>query len=169
MLNILKEFTELPDNVKLVQLSKLMCSSDDVEKSKKEFQCLLHSLPVDLVSSDHSHHFCFYCFLHFETAYMRALSKWKQFQPNTELYFIFLSIFCQVSSADVRGFGTLLLDATRKNKPDFVRLLLEYRLYSFLMTLPKSLSIACICHLGHIQRCPTFYKPVGGQLYTGMA
>ena len=54
VLDILKEFTELPDNVKLVQLSKLMCSSGDVEKSKEEFQDLLHSLPLDLVSSDHS-------------------------------------------------------------------------------------------------------------------
>lgn len=62
VLDILKEFTELPDNVKLVQLSKLMCSSDDVEKSKEEFQGLLHSLPVDLVSSDHSHYLHFDCF-----------------------------------------------------------------------------------------------------------
>ena len=62
VLDILKEFTELPDNVKLVQLSKLMCSSEDVEKSKEEFKGLLHSLPVDLVSSDHSHYLHCDCF-----------------------------------------------------------------------------------------------------------
>ena len=51
MLKILEEFTEIPDKVKLLQLSKLMSSSDNVEKSKDEFQSILSSLPADLVSS----------------------------------------------------------------------------------------------------------------------
>ena len=51
MLKILEEFTEIPDKVKLLQLSKLMGSSDDVEKSKEEFQSILRSIPADLVSS----------------------------------------------------------------------------------------------------------------------
>ena len=54
VLDILSEYTDISVTVKLVQLSKLMYSSDNVEKSKEEFQSLLHSLPLDLVSSDHS-------------------------------------------------------------------------------------------------------------------
>ena len=50
VLKILGEFTDLPDKVKLQQLYKLMYS-DNVEKSKEEFQSILRSLPVDLVSS----------------------------------------------------------------------------------------------------------------------
>ena len=51
MLKILTEFTDIPDKVKLLQLSKLMGSSDNVEKSKEEFQRILCSIPADLVSS----------------------------------------------------------------------------------------------------------------------
>ena len=51
VLNVLGEFTELPDKVKLLRLYKLMYSDDDLEKAKEEFQSILRSLPVDLVSS----------------------------------------------------------------------------------------------------------------------
>ena len=51
VLNVLGEFMELPDKVKLLRLYKLMYSDDDVEKAKEEFQSILRSLPVDLVSS----------------------------------------------------------------------------------------------------------------------
>ena len=47
MLKILEDFTEIPDKVKLLQLSKLMDSSDNVEK----FRRILRSLPADLVST----------------------------------------------------------------------------------------------------------------------
>ena len=51
MLKILTEYREIPDKVKLLQLSKLMGSSDDVKKSKDEFQSILCSLPTNLVST----------------------------------------------------------------------------------------------------------------------
>ena len=51
VLNVLAEFTEIPDKVKLLRLYKLMHSDDNVEKAKEEFQSILRSLPVDLVSS----------------------------------------------------------------------------------------------------------------------
>ena len=53
MLKILLEYKEMPDSVKLVQMSELMCSArtaaanmeeDEAEKFKKEFQEILHSL-----------------------------------------------------------------------------------------------------------------------------
>ena len=55
MLNILAEFAEIPDKVKILQLSRLMFwpglgRSDNLEKLKEEFQSILHSLPADLVS-----------------------------------------------------------------------------------------------------------------------
>ena len=51
MFKILAEFTEIPDKVKLLQLSKMMqSSSDNVENSKEEFQSILSTLPADLVS-----------------------------------------------------------------------------------------------------------------------
>ena len=50
VLKILAEFTELSDQVKLLQLYNLMYS-DDVENSKEEFQSILQSVPVDLVNS----------------------------------------------------------------------------------------------------------------------
>ena len=50
VLKILAEFTEITDKVKLLQLYNLM-NSDNFEKSKEEFQSILRSLPVDLVSS----------------------------------------------------------------------------------------------------------------------
>ena len=51
MLKILKEFTEIPDKVKLLQLSKMIeRSSDNVENLNEEFQSILSSLPADLVS-----------------------------------------------------------------------------------------------------------------------
>ena len=54
VLNILAEFTELSDKVKLLQLYKLMYS-DIVENSKEEFLSILRTLPVDVVSSVYSH------------------------------------------------------------------------------------------------------------------
>ena len=49
VLSILAEFSELTDNMKLIQLSYLM--NKDEQKSKKmvEFENLLNSLSVDLV------------------------------------------------------------------------------------------------------------------------
>ena len=54
VLNVLAEFTELSDKVKLLQLYKLMFS-DIVENSKEEFLGILRTLPVDVVSSVYSH------------------------------------------------------------------------------------------------------------------
>ena len=50
VLKILAEFTEITDKVKLLQLYNLM-NSDNFEKSREEFQRILRSLPVHLVSS----------------------------------------------------------------------------------------------------------------------
>ena len=54
VLNILSEFTELSDKVKLLQLYNLMYS-DMVENSREEFQKILRTVPADLVSSVYSH------------------------------------------------------------------------------------------------------------------
>ena len=51
VLKILAEFTQITDKVKLLQLYNLMNQTDNVEKLKEEFQSILRSLPVDLVSS----------------------------------------------------------------------------------------------------------------------
>ena len=48
VLEILAEFTDITDKVKLLQMSFLM-SSDKPKKSKEEFQSILESLPLDLV------------------------------------------------------------------------------------------------------------------------
>ena len=53
VLNILAEFTELPNKVKLLQLYNLMYFGN-VENLKEEFQSILHSVPVELVSFDFS-------------------------------------------------------------------------------------------------------------------
>ena len=56
MLKLLAEFAEIPDKVKLLQLSNLMQSSpDNLEKSKEEFQSILRSLPADLVKMIEQH------------------------------------------------------------------------------------------------------------------
>ena len=49
VLEILAEFTDITDKVKLLQMSFLM-SSDKPKKSKEEFSSILESLPVDLVT-----------------------------------------------------------------------------------------------------------------------
>ena len=50
LLNILSKFTEIPDKVKLVQLSHLMYKSEKPKKERGvEFKTLLTSLPIDLV------------------------------------------------------------------------------------------------------------------------
>ena len=92
VLKILAEFTEITDKVKLLQLYNLM-NSDNFEKSKEEFQNILRSLPVDLVSSMFSNfQFLFpsvrFLISHFETAilkmytvyYTRRSFKMKPFQ-----------------------------------------------------------------------------------------
>ena len=49
-LAILKEFGEIPDDVKFVQLTRLMNHGDGYgEKAKKEFAEMLRTMPVDLV------------------------------------------------------------------------------------------------------------------------
>merc|ERR1719339_367646 len=50
VLAILAEFTEITDRVKLLQIFFLM-NSDKPKKSKEEFQSILESLPMDLVST----------------------------------------------------------------------------------------------------------------------
>merc|ERR1719209_2630299 len=50
VLAILAEFTEITDRVKLLQMSYLIYN-DKPKKSKEEFQSILESLPVDLVST----------------------------------------------------------------------------------------------------------------------
>ena len=48
MLKILEEFTEIPDKVKLLQLSRAMYK-EDTEEAKKKFKELLRSLTPELV------------------------------------------------------------------------------------------------------------------------
>ena len=48
VLEILTEFTEITEKVKLLQMSFLM-NSDKPKKAKEEFRNILESLPVDLV------------------------------------------------------------------------------------------------------------------------
>ena len=56
MLRLLAEFTEMPDHIKLVYLSKLMYKgecwgySHDKAKAREDFQKILSTLPVELVS-----------------------------------------------------------------------------------------------------------------------
>ena len=75
VLDILSEYTDISVTVKLVQLSQLMYSSDNVEKSKEEFQSLLPSLPLDLVSSDHSNFIQFLHFSRFKTAHNTSICR----------------------------------------------------------------------------------------------
>ena len=49
MLSLLAEFTEMPDNIKLFRLSKLMNKVDQKSKEREEFKKILSSLPVELV------------------------------------------------------------------------------------------------------------------------
>ena len=49
LLTIFAEFTETPDNIKLIQLSKLMQKDGQKTKIKIEFENLLNSLSVELV------------------------------------------------------------------------------------------------------------------------
>ena len=53
MISLLAEFTEMPDHIKLLVLSKLMYKSENKAKEKEEFKNLLSSLSVDLVSPLH--------------------------------------------------------------------------------------------------------------------
>ena len=50
MISLLAEFTEMPDHVKLIYLSKLMYKGEDKAKEREEFKNILGSLPVELVS-----------------------------------------------------------------------------------------------------------------------
>ena len=56
MLCLLAEFTEMPDHIKLVYLSKLMYKGEcwgyvqDKAKAREDFRKILSSLPVELVS-----------------------------------------------------------------------------------------------------------------------
>ena len=47
--NILAEFTETPDRIKLVQLSHIMDKEEAISKTLAEFNNLLSSVPVDMV------------------------------------------------------------------------------------------------------------------------
>merc|ERR1719234_2289054 len=50
VLHILSKFMEMPDYVKLIQLA-LLVNSDKADESNEEFHRILHSLPVDMVST----------------------------------------------------------------------------------------------------------------------
>ena len=47
-LEILREFVEIPDDVKFVRLGRLLYHGDE-EMAKKEFAEMMRTLPVDLV------------------------------------------------------------------------------------------------------------------------
>ena len=49
MLSLLAEFTEMPDNIKLFRLSKLMNKVEQKSKEREEFKKILSSMPVELV------------------------------------------------------------------------------------------------------------------------
>ena len=49
MLSLLAEFTEMPNDIKLFRLSKLMNKVDQKSKEREEFKKILSSLPVELV------------------------------------------------------------------------------------------------------------------------
>ena len=49
MLSLLAEFTEMPNDIKLFRLSKLMNKVEQKSKEREEFKKILSSLPVDLV------------------------------------------------------------------------------------------------------------------------
>ena len=48
--NLLAEFTEMPDPIKLFLLSMLMYKGENKDKEREEFKNLLSSLTVELVS-----------------------------------------------------------------------------------------------------------------------
>ena len=101
LLKLLAEFKEIPDNVKILQLSMLIREGlgggereNNVEKLKEEFQKILCSLPLETVK------------------HLFLLNP-----PNQNI---------QVSSKNANGYGTLLQTAVTENKIDLVRLLLEF-------------------------------------------
>ena len=49
MLSLLAEFTEMPNDIKLFRLSKLMNKVEQKSKEREEFKKILSSLPVELV------------------------------------------------------------------------------------------------------------------------
>ena len=57
MLALLAQFTEMPDDIKLFQLSKMMHTSQQKTKEMEEFKKILSSLPVELVSALINRHF----------------------------------------------------------------------------------------------------------------
>ena len=106
LFKILAGSKEIPDNVKILQLSMLIEEglagegrASDVEKLKEEFRKILHSLSL-------------------ETVKILFLIN----PPNQNI---------QVSVKDVKRYGTLLQMAVMENKQDLVRLLLEFGFVSF--------------------------------------
>ena len=49
MLSLLAEFTEMPNDIKLFRLSKLMNKVEKSKERREEFKKILSSLPVELV------------------------------------------------------------------------------------------------------------------------
>ena len=101
LLKLLAEFKEIPDNVKILQLSMLIREGlggegkeNDGKKLKEEFQKILLSLPLKTVK------------------HLFLLNP-----PNQNI---------QVSLKNANGYGTLLQTAVTENKTDLVRLLLEF-------------------------------------------
>ena len=103
MLKLLEEFAEIPDKVKLLQLSNLMQSSyDNLEKSKEEFQSILRSLPADMVRI------------------IELLCQ--QADPTYDV---------QVSTTRANDWTLMLEATTRGQKLNFLRILLENGSYCF--------------------------------------
>ena len=103
MLKLLAEFAEIPDKVKLLQLSNLMQSSpDNLEKSKEEFQSILRSLPADMVRI------------------IELLCQ--QADPTYDV---------QVSTTRANDWTLMLEATTRGQKLNFLRILLENGSYCF--------------------------------------
>ena len=49
MLSLLAEFTEMPNDIKLFRLSKLMNKAEKSKERREEFKKILSSMPVELV------------------------------------------------------------------------------------------------------------------------
>ena len=90
---------EVPDKVKLQQLSKAMYN-DDKEEAKREFSKILVSMSPDVVS----------------------------FLKSLIYFWLLLIVLTKVSSTAVDGYGSVLRDAVLEasTKTDFIRLLLEH-------------------------------------------
>ena len=95
-------FEEKSEDEKLSWLSQRMYSGD--WSAKTDFKTLINFVPVDLVN----------------TGQNQAPQKRGESQRFLEI------MDFQVTTKDVREYGTLLQDAVCEEKLDFIRMLLEY-------------------------------------------